>query len=63
MKRSLVALAATASMAGAGVASAQSSVTLFGVLDASVSGYKNQAETPLGNTVSTSPSSEMRTPL
>jgi predicted porin len=36
MKKSLVALAA---LAVAGVASAQSSVTLFGVVDASISGY------------------------
>lgn len=54
MNRSLVALAASASLAGGGVASAQSSVTLFGILDASVSAYRNQAQTPLGNTVSTS---------
>lgn len=40
MKKSLVALAA---LAVAGVASAQSSVTLFGVVDASVSGYSNTA--------------------
>ena len=51
MKKSLVALAA---LAVAGVASAQSSVTLFGVVDAAVSGYKNQADTPFGNTVSKS---------
>ncbi len=38
MKKSLVALAA---LAVAGVASAQSSVTLFGVVDASISGYSN----------------------
>ncbi len=41
MKKSLVALAA---LAVAGVASAQSSVTLFGVVDASVSGYYNKSE-------------------
>jgi len=40
MKKSLVALAA---LAVAGVASAQSSVTLFGVVDASVTGYSNTA--------------------
>ena len=40
MKKSLVALAA---LAVAGVASAQSSVTLFGVVDASISGYSNTA--------------------
>jgi len=45
MKKTLVGLAALSS---AGVASAQSSVTLFGVLDAAISGYKNQSQTPLG---------------
>ncbi|SFO87219.1 Outer membrane protein (porin) [Variovorax sp. OK605] len=40
MKKSLVALA---TLAVAGVASAQSSVTLFGVVDASISGYSNTA--------------------
>jgi len=49
MKKSLVALAA---LAVAGVASAQSSVTLFGILDASVSHYSvkdGQSQTVLGN--------------
>src|ERR1700712_2795282 len=41
MKKSLVALAA---LAVAGVASAQSSVTLFGVVDASISHYSSKAE-------------------
>ncbi|CAN7609726.1 porin [Variovorax sp. LjRoot290] len=41
MKKSLVALAA---LAVAGVASAQSSVTLFGVVDAAISGYSNKSE-------------------
>jgi predicted porin len=41
MKKSLVALAA---LAVAGAASAQSSVTLFGVVDAAISGYSNKAE-------------------
>lgn len=52
MKKSLVALAA---LAVAGVASAQSSVTLFGVVDAAISGYSNKAEnrfTGVGTTVS-----------
>jgi predicted porin len=51
MKKSLVALAA---LAVVGVASAQSSVTLFGVVDAAVSGYSNKAEnrfTGVGTTV------------
>jgi len=41
MKKTLVALAALAAF---GTASAQSSVTLFGVLDAAVSGYSNKSE-------------------
>ncbi|MBO9515689.1 MAG: porin [Variovorax sp.] len=41
MKKSLVALAALATV---GAASAQSSVTLFGVLDAAISSYSNKAE-------------------
>ncbi|WP_295524205.1 porin [uncultured Pseudacidovorax sp.] len=41
MKKSLVALAA---LAVAGVASAQSSVTLFGIVDASISGVSNKSE-------------------
>ncbi|MEJ8859396.1 porin [Variovorax robiniae] len=41
MKKSLVTLAA---LALTGAASAQSSVTLFGVVDAAVSGYSNKAE-------------------
>jgi predicted porin len=45
MKKSLVALAA---MAVAGIASAQSSVTLFGVVDAGVSYYTNKTENAFG---------------
>ena len=41
MKKSLVALAA---LAVAGIASAQSSVTLFGVVDAGISGYSNKSD-------------------
>ncbi|MDM0069583.1 porin [Variovorax sp. J31P207] len=41
MKKSLVALAA---LAVAGIASAQSSVTLFGVVDATISGFSNKSE-------------------
>ncbi|SCK56528.1 porin [Variovorax sp. HW608] len=41
MKKTLVALAALAAVS---TASAQSSVTLFGVLDASISGYSTKAE-------------------
>jgi predicted porin len=48
MKKSLVAVAA---LAVAGVASAQSSVTLFGVLDAGVSGYSDKSEDAFGNSV------------
>jgi len=50
MKKSLVALAA---LAVAGVASAQSSVTLFGVVDAAISGYSNKTE-GFGTSVTTS---------
>jgi predicted porin len=46
MKKSLVALAA---LAVAGIASAQSSVTLFGVLDAGVSGYSNKSDNRFGS--------------
>jgi len=48
MKKSLVALAA---LAVAGIASAQSSVTLFGVLDAGVSYYDAKTNLPNGSTV------------
>jgi predicted porin len=51
MKKSLVALAA---LAVAGVASAQSSVTLFGVVDAAVSSYSNTSETAFGTSIKTS---------
>lgn len=54
MKKSFVALAALATLTSAGIASAQSSVTLFGVVDAAVSSYSNRAETPLGNSLTTS---------
>jgi predicted porin len=48
MKTCLVALGA---LAAACAASAQSNVTLFGVIDAAISGYKNQSETPAGVSV------------
>jgi predicted porin len=48
MKKSLVALAA---LAVAGVASAQSSVTLFGVVDAGVSYVENKSENAFGGSV------------
>jgi predicted porin len=51
MKKSLVALAA---LAVAGIASAQSSVTLFGVVDAAVSGVSNKTEDVFGNSITTS---------
>src|SRR4051794_33733719 len=54
-EKSLVALAA---LAVVGVASAQSSVTLFGVVDAAVSGYSNKADnrfTGVGTTVNQTP--------
>src|SRR5690606_31307606 len=37
-----------AALAAAGVASAQSSVTLFGIVDASISGVSNKGELPNG---------------
>ena len=46
MKKSLVALAA---LAVAGVASAQSSVTLFGIVDASISSVSNKSELYVAN--------------
>ncbi|MBB3181928.1 porin [Variovorax sp. Sphag1AA] len=51
MKKSLVALAA---LAVAGAASAQSSVTLFGVVDAAFSGFSNKTETAAGKSITTS---------
>ncbi|MGO4395683.1 porin [Variovorax sp. M-6] len=51
MKKSLVALAA---LAVAGVASAQSSVTLFGVVDATISSFSNKSEGALGRDVTKS---------
>lgn len=51
MKKTLVAVAV---LAATGVASAQSTVTLFGVVDAAISGYKNQSETPFGVSVNKS---------
>ncbi len=53
-EKSLVALAALATLTVAGTASAQSSVTLFGVVDAAVSGYSNRSQTPFGNSATTS---------
>jgi predicted porin len=50
MKKSLVTLAA---MALASAVSAQSSVTLFGVVDASVSGFSNKATNVLGQSITT----------
>jgi hypothetical protein len=42
---------ALAALAVAGVGSAQSSVTLFGVLDATFSGYSNKSENAFGQDV------------
>ncbi|RZL88483.1 MAG: porin [Variovorax sp.] len=47
MKKSLIGLACLAVLGGA---SAQSSVTLFGVLDTTVSGYENESENAVGLT-------------
>jgi predicted porin len=51
MKKTLIALTV---LAAAGGAYAQSSVTMFGVIDATVSSYSNKAETPFGTSVTTS---------
>ncbi|SCK37444.1 porin [Variovorax sp. HW608] len=51
MKKGLIALTV---LTLCGAASAQSSMTVFGVVDATVSGYANTAETPLGVSVKTS---------
>jgi len=51
MKKTLVALAA---LAIAGIASAQSSLTVFGVVDAAISRYDNKSENLLGNSVTVS---------
>ena len=51
MKRSLMAIAA---LTAVGVASAQSSVTLFGLLDEGVSGFRSESETPPGVTITKS---------
>jgi predicted porin len=51
MRKSLAALAALTVASGA---SAQSSVTLFGVVDATLSNYSNKTQTPFGNTITTS---------
>jgi len=47
-------LVALGALAVASMASAQSSVTLFGVVDAAVSGYKSESETLFGTTISRS---------
>ncbi len=51
MKRTLVALAA---ISAASVATAQSSVTLFGVVDAAFSSYKSKSSNVLGNSATAS---------
>lgn len=51
MRKTLVAIA---TLAVAGAASAQSSVTLFGVVDATISGFSNKTQTALGNTITRS---------
>ncbi|MDM0001947.1 porin [Variovorax sp. J22P240] len=50
MRKPLIALTVLV----AGGAAAQSSITMFGVVDATVSGYSNKAETPFGIGVTTS---------
>jgi len=50
MKKSTLALLPFAALASGGSAMAQTSVTMFGVIDNSVSSYRNQARGVLGNT-------------
>jgi predicted porin len=54
MKKSTAALVPLAALMSIGTASAQSAVTLFGIVDTGVSGYWNQAQGPLGITITTS---------
>jgi len=54
MKKTAIALLPFAALIASGNALAQSSVTLFGVIDNSISSYKNQAKDVFGNTVTTS---------
>lgn len=54
MKKCIAAMVPLAALMGAGTAAAQSSVTLFGVMDTSVSGYWNESQGPFGNKYTTS---------
>jgi predicted porin len=54
IKMKLSALLPVAALLGVGAASAQSSVTLFGIVDTTVSGYQSEAKTPFGTNIKTS---------
>ena len=54
MKKYVAAMVPLAALMSIGTASAQSAVTLFGIVDTGVSGYWNQAQGPLGITITTS---------
>ena len=54
MKKSMAVMVPLAALMGIGTASAQSAVTLFGIIDTGVSGYWNQAQGPFGTSITTS---------
>ncbi|MGJ7512470.1 porin [Variovorax sp. GT1P44] len=54
MKKAIAAMVPVAALMSVGTAAAQSSVTAFGVVDTSLSGYWNQADGAFGNTITTS---------
>ena len=54
MKKYVAVMVPLAACMGIGTASAQSTVTLFGIIDTGVSSYWNQAQGPFGTTITTS---------
>ncbi|MDM0107586.1 porin, partial [Variovorax sp. J22R24] len=54
MNKFLAATIPLAACIGVGTASAQSTVTLFGIVDTGVSSYRNQAQGPFGTSFTTS---------
>ena len=54
MKKYIALIMPLAAWMGIGTASAQSTVTLFGIVDTSVSGYRSQAQGVFGSTFTTS---------
>ena len=54
MKKSMAVMVPLAALMGIGTASAQSAVTLFGIIDTGVSGYWNRAQGPFGTSITTS---------